>query len=322
MKNNKINKMLENTTIAFSGFNMRYFAVVAIESFLLHYPEMRKNIVYFDDNSTDKTVKDLERRGIKVISWSEKAKKGFNQWVEKDYFNNVTQNLSTRVSYIMNDIMEQVDTKYLFFSDGDVIFKKGEFLEKYLEDILDVNLVFHEESSAYDFENKENMKKEAIQNGFEESLKYYEKYEFISKEKENTYNSLRFHYLHSLVDLSYLKENNLMGDRLDKRNIDVMHGGIVDTGTDFYHRMMEHGIKYKTIDHEYVFRTIYHFGWISSSNRDIDLQNANSVRNQVQEIKNILSEKEIENVLRRINIKPIMLVNSYETSQKNKLLKT
>ena len=61
--------ILNNITIAFSGYNIKDFAILAIESFLLLNPDMRKNIVYFDDESTDGTKEELESRGIRVITW-------------------------------------------------------------------------------------------------------------------------------------------------------------------------------------------------------------------------------------------------------------
>ena len=68
-------KILNDITILFSGYNIKWLAVLAIESFLYFNPDLRKNVVYFDDESDDGTKKELKSRGIRVITWLPQIKK-------------------------------------------------------------------------------------------------------------------------------------------------------------------------------------------------------------------------------------------------------
>ena len=320
---------MSNVTIAFAGFNMRHFAVLAIESFLYHYPELRSNIVFFDDNSTDKTVKDLQRRGIKVITWRPEL---FNQYMKlknEGYLTCTTKIMSSRVCYIMREIMEQVETKYLLMSDGDVIFLKGGFLEGYLKNLnnSDTKIMFHEEHSMYPGLTLENLK--GIN---DKQLEYYQRYQIIYTEEvgpnftqkeidSKVYGSRRVHLLHAIMDLEYFKKIDMLGDRLTKDTFDLMDGGLVDTGTDFFHQLMDEKIPFEMIEHEKVIDILIHWGWISSSNRDVDKNNQNSRRNQTKEIEEILRLPEVQKILNEINYgNGSRILNTFKRDMENKFL--
>ena len=128
------NSFYNNLTIAFSGYNIKWVAVGAIESFLYNYPQLRNNIVYFDDESTDGTKEELESRKIKVISWKYK-KSEYEKLVNK--FNN--ENISVRINAMIQDIALQTNTKYLLLCDGDTFFSASNSIDSFISDILEGN---------------------------------------------------------------------------------------------------------------------------------------------------------------------------------------
>ncbi len=301
--------MFKETTIAFSGHNIKWYAVLAVESFLLLYPDMRKNIVWFDDESTDGTKDELEKRGIKVITWSESAKKAFADMAGTGIFTDHTQKLSTRVCYIMRDIMEQVETKYIMFNDGDVAFKKGGFLEEYFECIKQgYKIVADKEFSnypAFHHDRIKNCKK----------FDYYCRFVQDSPYNEGYFVSPRVHLLHTFMDLEYFKSINLLGDALEPEVIEVMMGGLVDTGTDFYHKIVDLNIPAKWIDSSKVLDIITHWGWLSSANRDTVKDNANSLRDQEKEIKLKMESEGISEIARKIGVHPLRIAQSLRATK-------
>lgn len=310
---------INDITVAFAGFNMRHFAVLAIESFLLHYPEMRDNVVFFDDKSTDRTVDDLQRRGIKVITWTEKWYNEYMNLKDSNYFDSTTQIMSSRVCFIMREIMEQVETKYLLMSDGDVVFKKGGFIEGYIDEFnnTDHKIIFHEEHSIYP-----GLVMSSLDGINDKQLEYYRRYESLylgnpdpnfnkSELDSGVYSSMRVHLLHTIMDLDYFKSIDMLGDRLIKDTFDLMYGGLVDTGTDFYHQIMDRGVPFGVISNEFVFGDLVHWGWISSSNRDVDKKNLNSRRNQFKEIESVINTPEMKDILRRTDINPMKIMRTF-----------
>lgn len=69
-----------NITIAFSGYNIKNNILLAVDSLLKIYPRMKSLVLYFDECSTDGTVKELKVRGIRTISWDKEL---LNQYDEK-----------------------------------------------------------------------------------------------------------------------------------------------------------------------------------------------------------------------------------------------
>lgn len=301
--------MFKETTVAFSGHNIKWFAVLATESFLKFYPQMRENVVYFDDDSTDGTREELEKRGIKVITWSDEIRSGFQKLLDERFFDDFTQTVSSRVCFIMTDIMKQVNTKYLLMNDGDVVFKKGGFLEGYFEKFKEGNkIVGHKEFPLFDKYELDNLKDK-------KRFEYYTRFVIQSPEVPSKLASPRVHLLHTMIDLDYFKEINILGDDLTPENIEMMYGGIVDTGTDFYHKVVDNNIPAYWIPTEYVYKILLHWGWLSSANRDSDYLNANSVRNHIQEMEDILYKHGIQKLARELGIHPMKLIQSFKKTR-------
>ena len=307
--------MIENITIAFSGFNIKDFAILAMESFLLQYPEMRNNIIYFDDNSTDGSVEAIRDNGIKVITWTDYWENKYLKY-KRDLLRNSTQEASARVCFIMREIMEQTHTKYLLINDGDVVFLEGGFIEKYMEQFrAGSKIVFREEKSVYP-------KTSSIRDGeaCPEVYEYYKKYETDIKPNNNRLMqeeieggvccAPRAHMLHIAIDLDYLKSIDMLGDRLNEHTFILMNGGLVDTGTDFYHRIKENNTPCSYISNEELFKTILHWGWLSSSNR-ISMNNHNLRRDFLEELKRKLNRPRMKLILSRLNIDYRKMIESY-----------
>lgn len=117
-----------DVTVAFCGYNIKNFATLGIESFLHFNPEMRGNVVYFDDASTDGSREALEKRGIKVLSWIPEDLKRLKDAGQES-------NLDLRVSLIYGSIVKRTETKYLLLIDGDAAFMSNDFFLKAMETI-------------------------------------------------------------------------------------------------------------------------------------------------------------------------------------------
>jgi glycosyltransferase involved in cell wall biosynthesis len=79
------------------------------------YPELRDNIVVFDDNSTDGTREWLESKHIKIINWNY-----YKQQIEELLDINKSGTLHKSCvshSYMIKELLQQVITKYLFVID-------------------------------------------------------------------------------------------------------------------------------------------------------------------------------------------------------------
>lgn len=289
-------------TIAFSGYNIKNFALLAIESFLKIYPNFRSSVVYFDDDSTDGTSHELMGRGIKVITWTKELRDEFSSYKFKP---NTTLYTSSRVSFIMREIMQQTQTKYLLINDGDVFFKKGGFLELYMSSLKDCRILFYPGKSNYTSRHIA-----FIKNIDELAYDYYSKYQIESYESKPNfplpedgviYSSVRVHMMHVMMDLDYFKYIGMLGDRLCKHTFSIMQGGLVDTGTDFYHQIMERGVSHREIGFELIKSSLDHWGWISSSNRIQD-SNSNKERNINQELQKKLTQPYIKKLIDELNL--------------------
>lgn len=234
----------EDLTIVFSGHNVEPYAITAIKSFLLFYPEYKSSINYFDDNSTDNTVEELTKLGIKVITWTKEFIDKYNEVKEYIYskpdpnhINIFSKLMSCRVMIINNCICHQVNTKYLCFFDSDVIFYKRGLIENFTHGInlgakvstrLDRSMAVDAQYvDKYYVNNIVKDDKNAVKNGYFDTNLF----------------SYRIAYFACMIDLEFFKERNIYTDRLDKRNIDSCYGGVVDTGTDFYCYCKEYDIQ-------------------------------------------------------------------------------
>lgn len=194
-------------------------------------------------------------------------------------------------------------------NDGDVVFKKGGFLEKYFEGFKEgYKIIGHQEYSIFPEHHFELIEGKKL-------ATYYKRFIRELPEFPNKICAPRIHLMHTILDLDYFKSIDMLGDRLDKDVFAVMYGGLVDTGTDFYHRIVDNDIPLKWVEDSYVREILLHWGWLSSGNRDTKKLNANSSRNQVQEIEDVLYKEGLQKLTRELGIHPMKLVQSYKKTQ-------
>lgn len=256
--NEKQNDFENNFTIVFSGFNILNYLKLSVGSFLKLYPNFKNNIVIFDDLSTDGTKEWLNENNIKRITWSDKYAK--QRDIHYSKFNK--GNLIYRVGLIMNDIMEQINTKYLILSDGDVIFLKR-FIEDYKKYFYEDYKVLYVKSNIGSemFDNENNFK---FKNYF------FDEYKCLYSKDKKTFD--RAHQYFTIVDLDFLKKENIFHDRVFNSAVELSQSVqplISDTGLDFLSVLLNKKIKIK--DLEYFLHPekspIFHFGFVSSLKR-------------------------------------------------------
>lgn len=323
----------KDTTVAFTGHNIKWFAKLAIESFLFYYPKMRDHIVYFDDDSTDGTKEELEKSGIKVITWTKKNKDTFLDMINKNIIKEGLPILPIRVSFIMKDLFEQINTKYVFVSDGDVVFKEGNFLEKYFKDLEEgYKIVTTKGHCFFDEEVKERIINDKDVGDFykkfilKTKMKHLRNYSIPEEEKrlsllEYPYCTERVQFLQTLMDLEYFKSIDIVGDTLIPEVLEVYDGCILDTGTDFYCRIVDKDVPIKWIDYNYLIKHIYHWCWLSSANRDTSKFLDKDYRNFIGEMERVLFDEGLGEIAKIIGITPMKLINSFsETRGKSNLV--
>ena len=245
------NTFLENLTITFSGHNIRENIQLAVESLLEFHPEVKKNIVVFDDDSTDGTKEWLKKNNIKRITWSEEKRKelrDFNKESILSYWNDV----------MIQDIMNQVKTKYILINDGDVVFLK-KFLENFAKKIDDYKalLVISRFTDA--------ILKERC------PFKSLQKYKIIN----DYYDQFsRVHIFHGLLDLEFFKKENIYFDDIKDKEVAqslqsndrIINGPFGDGGLDFLYQLLSKNIAFYDLKYWDNFENnhIYHLSWRSS----------------------------------------------------------
>jgi len=245
-----------NTTIAFSGYNIKSIVLLAIESFLKMYPSMKSQIIFFDDFSTDGTAAALKLRGIKVITWDNSLLEKYNQYVKDNpHWSNV-QTLSVRVSFILENIIRQTPTDYLLLNDGDVIFKNNNFLERFFQLSKEADIIYQQDH----LHNMEGAQKELFN-------KIKDKYKLlILKEEDKNYVTWRMFHCHIFMNIKKLKEFNITSDMLDNETVQLLEGGIFDTFSDFTFRAIS-SPNLKTKNENILHQNILHFGSIACEQR-------------------------------------------------------
>lgn len=265
---NKVNRVIEdsfqnNLTITFSCYNILPYLRVSIISFLKLYPHLKENIVVFDDDSTDGTKEWLEKEGIKRITWSDK----YRLLITKHYstIDKSSNSLIYLVGCLMNDIMSQVNTKYIMINDGDVVFTRP-FLYEY-EALIKSGHRALTSNTPHGAELYNDSR------FFDYKYKFGAEYEPLLSEDGNEF--VRAHQYHGLFDLEYLKSIGMLHDRVELIELAKAQSiptheyttPIVDTGLDFLAQLRNNNVP--NYDLEYLpwlwDSPVYHFRFKSST---------------------------------------------------------
>ena len=288
---------VNDLTIIFSGYNIKWIACLAIESFLQLYPKLRSNVLYFDDESTDNTCQELEKRGVRCITWKY-YKEDFLRFFDSDLCIDNHHAMCVRCLFIIKDILKQCSSQYVLVSDGDVVFLKGGFLEYYCECFSNgAKVVAHLECAK-----SPNI-------GGNDNSKFME----LIKHEDGFVRYPRIHFMHTALDVGYFKEIGLIGDGISQDILSAMTGHIADVGSDFYYEVKKRNIPSIFKDYKFINGILHHWGWLSSSNRSSVYLNPNSARSHLTEIMDVLygDKKGILNICQAVNIDPMDLIDSY-----------
>jgi len=240
--------IFDDISVVFSGYNIKNIASFAIDTFIKQYPGLKNKIVYFDDFSTDGTKAHLIKKGIKVITWRKEEIDAYNYLLKKNFFKHQVHMLSVRVSFIINSIFNQLNTKYVFMNDGDVAFYDNGFLERYSMMVDNGYQVIGMPIFAIAVDSKDSPNQEAIE---QYKMMAHSEYANVVNQhnigKVPTIQSVRIGHVHSLYDLEYLKNIGLLGDRLDNDVLSKITGNLFDTNVDFTSRLMRANAKIKFV---------------------------------------------------------------------------
>jgi glycosyltransferase involved in cell wall biosynthesis len=277
-------------TISFSGHNVKKFLILAIESFLHFFPGSEDKIVVFDDGSTDGTKEFLTEKGIKVITWT----------IDKSVLDVEHRGYITppvRVNNIVTEIMKQVNTKYLFVNDSDVIFVNDQFLNHYLQNVdkykvFGIKSVYVFNTTHYEKNDPEiDVLREKYKNHFE-----------ILDDVKNPFNGWKIlpkiPQNHMFVDLDYLKSMNLLYDCLDDKAYSNKLGNLVDSGVDFYCKLKDNNVPVFEINNAFL-QDVIHFHGI---NMDVHLGTESHPMYRIPLIEQALSYDFVQDILKKYNM--------------------
>lgn len=246
-----------NVTIAFSGYNIKNMALLAIDSLLKIYPKTKYQILYFDDCSTDGTVQALREKGIKTISWDTTLLRQYNTISEKHPEWSIGQKLSVRVSYILESIVREIQTDFLLLNDGDILFKTCDFLEHFEQQSEDYDIVYQRDN-LYQPKQYQQEIIEKINNRYTRKV--------VSDEAGNTY--WRMFHAHVFLNVKRLKELGITSDCLDEETAILTEGGLIDTFSDFTNRVLESG-ELRIKEEPILDNDIIHFGGQASDRKGL-----------------------------------------------------
>lgn len=266
------NNILDNMTVFFSGHNIKEIAWLAIASLIRYVPELKSNIVYFDDTSTDGSREFLESKGVKVITWNNYAKyTDFKEWYESTFSEELTSipAFSPRNALICREMVERCTTKYCLINDGDVIYLSDYAIKQALDAFENGNLIY----SVVDVTicNFSRTKDKIIKycKGFKyaENMVNYSCKEDLYKDFESSRCRLFF----TAFDLDTLRKVgrwDLTHDGTDNNTLAMINGDVTDGGGDLYYKLIRSSIKYKTEKYDNLFADeLIHIAWASTSTR-------------------------------------------------------
>ncbi|MFW6008770.1 MAG: glycosyltransferase family 2 protein [archaeon] len=292
MANFQPNKYYKDLTIAFSGQNIKHYLILAIESFLYFYPNLKDNIIVFDDNSTDGTREWLEEKSIKTITWSNYTKHYF-EGSKKIAKKNNKDNSATKISLIFKEIMYQTKTKYLLLCDGDVIFINNGFVEYFYNIVKDYNIIVP--IKQYKLKSKK-------------SIDIYSKYPTqLQINKDGQFYIKGAWSYFSFYNINFLKKYNLLYDNFSINKFNNFYNR--DQGIEFLTELTIKNISYYELNKKIINQYILHFAFTVFFNNPIHRKSMpyseyiNESRGKIEFINKILNYKHIKNIFEKYNLR-------------------
>lgn len=302
---------MDNFTLQISGRNILPFIKLNITSLLYYYPEIKNNIVVFDDNSTDGTREWLEDQNISVISW-----KYFNYDDINQLYDPYQSNGSIyRISCILEEIFGQQTTDKLIIMDGDqFIIKKG-IIEKQIYSLTHNQDVFQVKNS-YNYVEQKTASQSVEQ--LELYKRFIEKFPnfTLTKVNETTIESIlkvlnlnindisiinfdRIHPYFLQVNLNKMKDNNIYFDNAYENKYFLLNK--LDTGILFLENLKQNNISIE-YQNDIINNFVFHFIWTSSIKLIYDNSTKNSIVNAQHKKHMMVNYKDkIEPVLQELD---------------------
>src|SRR4030042_3035278 len=230
-------------TIIFTTFNQLDHLMLAIHSFLEFYPQYRESIKVFDDESDIRIEEWLNEEKIERITWKNKSFVSSFSSYTKIY---PARSTSLRNSLMITEILSNhVSTKYVMINDNDIVFLKPGFMEDYEELVsAGYKAIAPLEEYSYGWEVCSRLSPPLMENYLGKYFKLY------NHEKKSM---RRLHWCHGLMDFEYFRDMGIIFDgQVDRRFIWlVLQGSIVETGTEFFYKILENKIPYYGLDRVY-----------------------------------------------------------------------
>lgn len=284
-----ISNLIKDTSFVLTGHNIKWFAVLAIETLIKNTAASRDQVVYFDDFSTDGTREELEKRGIRVITWDDLTFRRFRR-------NRLKNDLSVRVDQIVKSACMSIQTKYVCFLDGDTAYFK--------------------DAITFLFEKMLDESKGEVPEFFGILRR---KCSEVSRFSGLGYNIWQ-NYL--WFDLAAAHEKGIdSNDINDTTDLYLEAGGVVfnelhDTGNVMYNNVMASDIKRVLVSNEFDQSWVeelskeksFHLGWLSSSMRN-DIAFCGSWEEQAKTIRSLIEENNILVLCKSVGISPELITD-------------
>lgn len=297
----------KDISIYFSGHNISTFAAVAVKSFLFQYPELKYNIFYLDDFSTDDTKSVLSALGVNVISWDKELKSQFDYQYENGWYTSGIHSLINRCDFIFKSILKQANTRYVLIQDGDTVTLGRGFLEEYIKSGNVISNLL--DASAADIR---------LVNAFKSNPLYkdYEPFIHDSNYAEGFIEFHRFHPYHLFIDMEALGDFSVLINNLYDRNYIELNGGaVIDVGSDLYKFAVDNNFKFQKYNYN---NLIYHWSWISSIMRDVRRDCSSSGIDRQKVITNAIKDnKDLLSVIRHCGYNPSDLLRHLVINMRN-----
>lgn len=290
--------LTDEISVYFSGHNIRPFAVLAIKSFLLHYPELKDSIYYFDDDSTDGTVDELKELGIKITTWTPALKRQFDTQLRESLFPEGIKSMIIRCDYLFKDILSQCNTRYLLVQDGDTVTLNRGFLEDYINSGKAISASTSESVST--ISQQVLVSKNPL-------YQIYKQYANIENGKVVFSRVHPYHVFFDTISFDFKDcKVNLTSNLSNTDYLAFNNGILMDVGSDLLDYVTNHSVDFNRTD---LCNTVYHWSWISSIMRDSlsDCSNS-STDKHTQIIRDISKNKPLKSAIKECDMTPAMLL--------------